>query len=156
MREEAGVFPIGRPIFHPIQEWRFTMGFFSHRSTDEKKTMFLAAVQMAMADGHLEPSEFAWCMLIAARIGLTDSEVRSVIDNPASVNLTVPESKKERALNLIELIHVSESDGDVSPEELKVLIAFAVLYGFSAEQLKSIIAGMARDEAIEDIINSVA
>lgn len=132
------------------------MRFFSNRSADEKKTMFLAAVQMAMADGHLEPSEFAWCMLIAARIGLTDSEVRSVIDNPASVNLTVPESKKERALNLIELIHVSESDGDVSPEELKVLIAFAVLYGFSAEQLKSIIAGMARDEAIEDIINSVA
>ena len=132
------------------------MRFFSNRSADEKKTMFLAAVQMAMADGHLEPSEFAWCMLIAARIGLTDSEVRSVINNPASVNLTVPESKKERALNLIELIHVSESDGDVSPEELKVLIAFAVLYGFSAEQLKSIIAGMARDEAIEDIINSVA
>ena len=132
------------------------MRFFSNRSADEKKTMFLAAVQMAMADGHLEPSEFAWCMLIAARIGLTDSEVRSVIDNPASVNLTVPESQKERALNLIELIHVSESDGDVSPEELKVLIAFAVLYGFSAEQLKSIIAGMARDEAIEDIINSVA
>ena len=131
------------------------MRFFSNRSADEKKTMFLAAVQMAMADGHLEPSEFAWCMLIAARIGLTDSEVRSVIDNPASVNLTVPESKKERALNLIELIHVSESDGDVSPEELKVLIAFAVLYGFSAEQLKSIIAGMARDEAMEDIINSV-
>ena len=132
------------------------MRFFSNRSADEKKTMFLAAVQMAMADGHLEPSEFAWCMLIAARIGLTDSEVRSVINNPASVNLTVPESKKERALNLIELIHVSESDGDVSPEELKVLIAFAVLYGFSAEQLKSIITGMARDEAIEDIINSVA
>ena len=131
------------------------MRFFSNRSADEKKTMFLAAVQMAMADGHLEPSEFAWCMLIAARIGLTDSEVRSVINNPASVNLTVPESKKERALNLIELIHVSESDGDVSPEELKVLIAFAVLYGFSAEQLKSIIAGMARDEAMEDIINSV-
>ena len=132
------------------------MRFFSNRSADEKKTMFLAAVQMAMADGHLEPSEFAWCMLIAARIGLTDSEVRSVINNPASVNLTVPESKKERALNLIELIHVSESDGDVSPEELKVLIAFAVLYGFSAEQLKSIITGRARDEAIEDIINSVA
>ena len=123
MREEAGVFPIGRPIFHPIQEWRFTMGFFSHRSTDEKKTMFLAAVQMAMADGHLEPSEFAWCMLIAARLGLTEPEVKSVIDNPDSVNFTVPESKKERALNLIELIHVSESDGDVSPEELKVLVA---------------------------------
>ena len=132
------------------------MGFFSDRSKDEKKTMFLAAVQMAMADGHLDPKESAWCFLIAARIGLTESEVKSVIDNPTSVNLTIPKSKKERALNLIELIHVSESDGDVSPEELKVLIAFAVLYGFSAEQLKSIIAGMARDEAIEDIINSVA
>ncbi|RPG16166.1 MAG: TerB family tellurite resistance protein, partial [Phycisphaera sp. TMED9] len=103
------------------QEWRFKMGFFSDRSKDEKKTMFLAAVQMAMADGHLDPKESAWCFLIAARIGLTESEVKSVIDNPTSVNLTIPKSKKERALNLIELIHVSESDGDVSPEELKVL-----------------------------------
>ena len=132
------------------------MGFFSDRSKDEKKTMFLAAVQMAMADGHLDPKESAWCFLIAARIGLTESEVKSVIDNPTSVNLTIPKSKKERALNLIELIHVSESDGDVSPEELKVLVAFAMLYGFSAEQLQSIIAGMAGGRAIEDIVNSFA
>jgi hypothetical protein len=93
---------------------------------------------------------------LAARIGLTESEIKSVIDNPTSVNLTIPKSKKERALNLIELIYVSKSDGDVSPEEFKVLVAFAMLYGFSAEQLQSIIAGMAGGRAIEDIVNSFA
>jgi uncharacterized tellurite resistance protein B-like protein len=131
------------------------MDFSSDRSIDEKKTMFLASLRMAMADGHLDPSEFSWCMLIAKRIGLTESEVSSVIENPEAVNFTIPESKRERALNLIELIFVSKSDGEVAAEELKVLAAFAIIYGFSADQMTSIIAQMNHGGEIGEIIASV-
>ena len=132
------------------------MNLSSERSTDEKKTMFLAAMRMAMADGHLDPSEFSWCMLIAKRIGLTESEVESVINDPEAVNFTIPSSRSERALNLIELICISQSDGEVAAEEMKVLVAFAIIYGFSADELKSILVRVNNRDEISGIVSSVA
>lgn len=131
------------------------MPFFSSRSRNEKKTMLAAAIGMAVADGHMDESEAKICTLIAARLGLSPADVKEIISNRGSVKATAPSTREERILNLIELTAVAAADGEITDDELAVLMKMAIAYGISGAELARIHNMMADETPIDDIIASI-
>ncbi len=108
------------------------------RTEDERKTAMASAIAVAVMDEHIHENELEVLTVYSMELGFTTEEFLSILKDPFSVERTVPNCKSDRASDLATFIWVAISDGNISDDEGKALIAIAQSYGFKLDEFDDI------------------
>lgn len=127
------------------------MGIFDSRSKKERMSAMMGVFIMAYRDGEFSEEEKVVCALIAGRLGLSASELKRVISDPDSIQVTPPRERADRALHIADLIHVAMADGVLDDAESEMLAAMAVAYGFSPSDYKMLIQSINDGDSADTI-----
>jgi uncharacterized tellurite resistance protein B-like protein len=96
-------------------------------------------IEMAAADGNFDLIEYDLLKRIAKRNNITESQLKSIQNNPASVEFQVPSDKRQRFDQFYDLVHMMSIDNTVHQEEMKLCNLFAVRFGYSREKSAELI-----------------
>ncbi len=119
------------------------MTFFTHffGSADSKRRLahIKALMELAAVDGNVDDSEIDRISEIGLRIGLTDSEIDRIFQEPDSIAFKIPESVEERLILLFDYVHVMYADGVIDPNELDYCYKTVTKLRFPEEKAKLLI-----------------
>jgi uncharacterized tellurite resistance protein B-like protein len=120
------------------------------------KIHYLHLIQVARADGRIDPQEMAILHKEGRRFGLTDSEIDKLIEKEKDHHYHPPYSLDDKFEDLFYIAEMILADDEVSDDEAKLLKRFAVEVGFddrAIEILKDVlIEGIRNKESEEDIL----
>jgi uncharacterized tellurite resistance protein B-like protein len=140
------------------------MGLFNIFDSKDKKNRMshmLNLLAVACADGKLEQSEIDLFLQIGNRIGVSNSELRRVIENPASVKLTAPDNDADRIALLYDMVLMMMVNGDIDENEILYCKNTALQLGFNSKVIDVIVAkviemvkkGIENEKAVETLVN---
>ncbi len=115
-------------------------------------------VMLASADERLTDSELAVLLAVASRENITPDEFNKVIDDPDSVNITLPEDEETKLAYLRDMVAMMMIDGELDEHELAICKLYAIALGYSSSIVDGMIAGVidkldAAEENAEDEFN---
>ncbi|MCO4814140.1 MAG: hypothetical protein KC454_05470 [Flavobacteriales bacterium] len=124
------------------------------------KGLFNNLVMLARVDAAIDDAEVKLLTRIAKRLSLTNEQVSEIIEHPESYPMVPPSSKEERYERFILFIQMVVVDGDVDPEEQKLVIKYGLSLGFKQSQieelepkvLKLAKAGVIRSEILDQVM----
>ena len=96
-------------------------------------------VMLAAADGQLTDSEMAVIIAVASREHVTPDEFNKVIDDPDSVNITLPEDEDTKLAYLRDMVMI---DGELDEQELAICKLYAMALGYRSSIVDGMIAGV--------------
>lgn len=124
----------------------------------QDKGQFMNLVLLANADGHLDDVELTLLYKIGRQIGLTYTQIGTIIDDPKGHYIIPPTSKDERLEMLLDLVRVMVIDNEIDPKEMKLMENFVVQLGYKSLDdidLESIVALIKRGEDNDTIITEL-
>ena len=124
----------------------------------QDKGHFKNLVLIANADGHLDDLEIVLLHKLGRKIGLTYTQIGTIMDDPKKYTVIPPVSKDERFEMLIDLIRIMIADNVIEPAELKLVEKFAVQIGYKSiddVDVESVIALIVRGEDNDTIITEL-
>jgi len=113
--------------------------FFSSKTDKEKLSHIKALVALAMADGKVEKSELAAIAAVCSREGVSENEIKRILENPESVDFVPPTSDGKRIQYLKDMCLVMMSDGNIDKNEIVVCKLTAEALGFRHEVIDKIV-----------------
>jgi len=126
---------------------------FESGETTQDKGHVKNLVLLAQADGVVSDEELLLIHRVGLHIGLTYSQIGSIIDDPTGYTVIPPVSKVERLEHMIDMVSLIQSDGVIDESEMKLIRRFAVQIGFNsvedahvAEILNGLSTGKSREE----------
>lgn len=140
------------------------MGTIAHRfesgEQSSQKGHFRNLIMLARIDGKMDDEEKALLNRIANRLGLTDQQVKDVLDDANNYPMIPPVSREERYERLIQLVQMICVDGEVSPKEDILVHRYGIALGFTQERLdekyptilEKVRNGMGREEILDQIL----
>ena len=99
-------------------------------------------VMLAAADGHLTDSEMAVLLAVASRENITPDEFNKVMDDPDSVNITLPEDEDSKLAYLRDMVAMMMIDGELDEQELAICKLYAIALGYRGSIIDGMIAGV--------------
>ena len=99
-------------------------------------------VMLAAADGQLTDSEMAVIIAVASREHVTPDEFNKVIDDPDSVNITLPEDEDTKLAYLRDMVAMMMIDGELDEQELAMCKLYAMALGYRSSIVDGMIAGV--------------
>ena len=99
-------------------------------------------VMLAAADGHVTDSEMAVLLAVASRENITPEEFNKVIDDPDSVNITLPEDEDTKIAYLRDMVAMMMVDGELDEQELAICKLYAMALGYRGSIIDGMIAGV--------------
>jgi uncharacterized tellurite resistance protein B-like protein len=96
-------------------------------------------IEMAAVDGNFDLVEYDLLKKIAKRNNISESQLKSIHDNPAKIDFQLPAEKREKFDQFYDLVHMMSIDNSVHQEEMKLCNLFAVKFGYSREKAGEII-----------------
>jgi len=93
------------------------MAWFESRKTKEKKSRFKQLVDMAMADGELDPAEQDLLEAVADGLGLDPDEFANILHHPEKVEFRPPVELDDRLIQYAEIVDMMRADDIIKPEE---------------------------------------
>ncbi|MFK8045400.1 MAG: hypothetical protein AB8B72_07890 [Crocinitomicaceae bacterium] len=124
----------------------------------QDKGQFMNLVLLANADGHLDDVEVTLLYKLGRRIGLTYTQIGTIMDDPKQYNVIPPVNKDERFEMLLDLVRVMVIDNEIDPQEIKLMENFVVQLGYKSLEdldIESIIALIKRGEDNDTIITEL-
>jgi uncharacterized tellurite resistance protein B-like protein len=116
-------------------------------------------VLLAMADGTISDVELLFIHKVGRKIGLTNTQIGNILDNPRELEVIPPSNKLERAERMVEMINMVQSDGVIAPEELNMLARFALQIGYRSidevnvnQIIRNIKANRSLDEIVAELV----
>ena len=116
-------------------------------------------VLLAMSDGNISDVELLFIYKMGRKIGLTNTQIGNILDNPRDLEIIPPSNKLERAERMVEMVSMVQSDGVLSPDELNMLSRFALLIGYrSVEEVNVnlIIRNLRANRSVDEIAAELA
>jgi tellurite resistance protein len=116
-------------------------------------------VLLAMSDGNISDVELLFIHKMGRKIGLTNTQIGNILDNPRDLEIIPPSNKLERAERMVEMVSMVQSDGVLSPDELNMLSRFALLIGYrSVEEVNVnlIIRNLRAKRSVDEIAAELA
>lgn len=120
--------------------------FFSSKTNKEKLSHIKALVALAMADGKLEKSEMAAIASVCSREGVSENEIKKILENPDSVDFVPPTSDGKKLQYLRDMCLLMMVDGDMDKNEILVCKLTAEALGYRHELI---------DKIVKDIIDDL-
>lgn len=99
-------------------------------------------VMLAASDGHLTDSEMAVLLAVASRENITPDEFNKVMDDPDSVNITLPEDEDTKLAYLRDMVALMMIDGELDEEEMAICKIYAIALGYRSSIVDGMIAGV--------------
>jgi uncharacterized tellurite resistance protein B-like protein len=137
------------------------MSIADYYQTGERKQdlgHFRNLVLIANVDGRLDDHELVLLHKIGHHIGLSNTQIGEIMDNPSKYAVIPPLSKDERMEMIIDMIRMMMADGVVEEKEEQLLRRYAVQIGYKSindVDVESIIALIARGEDNDSIISEL-
>ena len=107
-------------------------------------------VMLAAADGHVTDSEMAVLLAVASRENITPEEFNKVIDDPDSVNITLPEDEDTKIAYLRDMVAMMMVDGELDEQEMAICKLYAMALGYRSSIIDGMIAGVIDQLDAED------
>ena len=108
-------------------------------------------VMLAAADGRVTDSEMAVLLAVASRENITPEEFNKVIDDPDSVNITLPEDEDTKLAYLRDMVAMMMVDGELDEQELAICKLYAMALGYRGSIVDGMIAGVVDSLAAEEM-----
>ena len=124
----------------------------------QDKGQFMNLVLLANADGKLEDVELTLLYKIGRNIGLTYTQIGSIIDDPKEHYIIPPFGKDERFEMLLDLVRIMVIDNEIDPQEMNLMESFVVQLGYKSLDdidLESIVALIKRGEDNDTILTEL-
>ena len=99
-------------------------------------------VMLATADEHFTDSELAVLLAVASRENITPEEFNKVIEDPDSVNITLPEDEDTKLAYLRDMVAMMMVDGELDEHELAICKLYAMALGYRSSIVDGMIAGV--------------
>lgn len=99
-------------------------------------------VMLASADEKITDSEMAVLIAVATRENLTPEEFNKVMDDPDSVNITLPEDEETKLAYLRDMVAMMMIDGELDEQELAICKLYAMALGYRGSIVDGMIAGV--------------
>lgn len=106
---------------------------------ERNKSIFSMVFQLNEVDNQIKTKEYVFLNDLANTLKLTKPEVASVIANPKSFNLISPPEEQERMQILYYIIFAMRIDGEIHPEEEKLVYKIGLKLGFHQVMLTDMI-----------------
>ena len=107
-------------------------------------------VMLASADEKVTDSEMAVLLAVASRENITPEEFNRVIENPDSVNITLPEDEETKLAYLRDMVAMMMVDGELDEQELAICKLYAMALGYRGSIVDGMIAGVIDSLDAED------
>ncbi len=131
---------------------------FESGERTQDKGHFKNLVLIANADGNLDDTEILALHKIGRRIGLTYSQIGTIMDDPKKYPVIPPISKDERFEMLIDLVRIMIADNIIEDREMKLVERFAIQLGYKSiddVDVESVIALIVRGEDNDTILTEL-
>ena len=112
------------------------------RNDQERLRQLKNLVMLASADEKITDSEMAVLVAVASRENLTPEEFNKVIDDPDSVNITLPEDEETKLAYLRDMVAMMMIDGELDEHELAICKLYAMALGYRGSIVDGMIAGV--------------
>jgi len=99
-------------------------------------------VMLASADEKLTDSELAVLLAVASRENITPDDFNKVIDDPDSVNITLPEDEETKLAYLRDMVAMMMIDGELDEQEMAICKIYAMALGYRSSIVDGMIAGV--------------
>jgi len=99
-------------------------------------------VMLAAADGNLTDSEMAVLLAVASRENITPDDFNKVIDDPDSVNITLPQDEDTKLAYLRDMVAMMMIDGELDEQEMAICKLYAMALGYRGSIVDGMIAGV--------------
>jgi len=99
-------------------------------------------VMLASADEKLTDSELAVLLAVASREKITPDDFNKVIDDPDSVNITLPEDEETKLAYLRDMVAMMMIDGELDEQEMAICKIYAMALGYRSSIVDGMIAGV--------------
>lgn len=130
--------------------------FVSNHGVKVPKLHYLHLIQVARADGKIDPQEMVILHKEGKRFGLTDSEIDELIEKEKDHHYHPPYSLDDKFEDLYYIAEMIMADDIVSDEEEKLLRRFAVEVGFDDRAIdilnEVLIGGIRKKDSEEEIL----
>ena len=131
---------------------------FESGERTQDKGHFKNLVLIANVDGHLDDTEILVLNKIGRRIGLTYTQIGTIMDDPKKYTVIPPVSKDERFEMLIDLVRIMIADNVIETREMKLVERFAIQLGYKSiddVDVESVIALIVRGEDNDTILTEL-
>lgn len=99
-------------------------------------------VMLASADDKFTDSELAVLLAVASRENISPEEFNKVMDDPDSVNITLPEDEQTKLAYLRDMVAMMMVDGELDEQELAICKIYAMALGYRGSIVDGMIAGV--------------
>ncbi len=99
-------------------------------------------VMLATADERFTDSELAVLLAVASRENITPDEFNKIIEDPDSVNITLPEDEDTKLAYLRDMVAMMMVDGELDEHELAICKLYAMALGYRSSIVDGMIAGV--------------
>jgi uncharacterized tellurite resistance protein B-like protein len=123
------------------------------------KSYIKQLLQVAMADGQLDETEFKNLINTARKFGFSEEEILQIRDNMDTIKFTPPIGTKDRFHLIFDLVWMMMADGHVYEKEMIMCENLAMQLGFAPEMIadlvgfikKNISLGISADETFRKL-----
>jgi uncharacterized tellurite resistance protein B-like protein len=133
------------------------VNYFDHHDRKASKEHYLNLVQMACADGVIDPSELELLHRIGKRLGFTDPEIDELIGKKASKHFSPSYSLERRFHELYDIVAMALADGILHKAEIGLIKKFAIALAFSSNEIdrvvEMLVAGIKSGKSEEELFS---
>ena len=102
-------------------------------------------IEMAMVDGHFDNSEKKLLNDIAKKYGVSSVQLKSIEENPNSIEFEIPIDETQKFEQLYDLVHMMVVDGYIDRDEIKLCGVFARKFGYEESKSNELIDAVANN-----------
>lgn len=122
------------------------MNWFENVSDKEKKTAVKNAIVVMLADGKIADAEMNFLQGVCRRVGMNADELNELLSNLNAVEFQLAATQQERTFQLMDVVFMMMSDGNIDKQEMAMCSAIAAKLGFPP---------MAVPKLVESIVESI-
>jgi len=126
-----------------------------HYIRKQDKDHFGHLIQVAMADGKIEPSELEMLHRFGSKLGLTTPEVDDLLETSKKSAYIPPDELSKRFGQLFDVIKMVYADGQIGNNEMRLATGLALKSGFTEQELPLLLAllinGIKNNEDEDDL-----
>lgn len=117
----------------------FIKTLFMSKEEKAKISYIKALIAIALADGKFDEAEKAMLAVVAAKEGISDEKLKSILDGKSNVKFTAPEEEETKLEYLKDMVTMMTIDANLNEQELKLCVSAGKAYGIPDEKIKEVI-----------------
>lgn len=113
---------------------------FDHHGKKQDKEHFLNLIQVALADGTIDPAETEMLHRFGRKMGLTDHEIDGLIESTSKTAYVPPYELSKRFEQVYDIVKMVLADGVIDKNEMRLANGFATKSGFKENEIPKLLS----------------